>query len=87
MNLKQWGLLVLKTWKPGVGGILVGVPPLITAAGFVLSPAMTHWLNLCQGLGALLLGLSVKANTTHSTLPEMKAATEEAEAKVPLTGA
>ena len=50
----------LLNWKTSLGGALLSASPLITAAGFVLTPTEQHWLALSQGLGALLLGLAAK---------------------------
>jgi len=36
--MKEILIGALKNWKTSAGGILIGVPPLITAAGFVLTP-------------------------------------------------
>lgn len=66
---------MLKNWKTSLGGILAALPPVITAAGFALTPTETHWLNLCQGLGVLLLGLAAKDATTHSTAAEINQST------------
>jgi hypothetical protein len=65
-------------WKTSLGGIMVAVPPLITAAGFILSPAWQHWLALATGLGALLIGLAAKDATTHSTVAQIEKSTSEA---------
>ena len=65
----------LKNWRTSLGGLLIAVPPLITAAGFVLSLQAQHWLALCQGLGALLVGLAAKDASTHSTQSEIAQAT------------
>lgn len=77
MNWKS----LLTNWKTSVGGLLAAVPPVVVAAGFVLSPSKQHWLNLCQGIGVLLLGLSAKDSTTHSTITQVnKASTDAKEA-------
>ena len=67
----------LKNWKTSVGGILLGVPPLITAAGFSLTLPEQHWMALCQGVGGFLLGLAAKDATTHSTVAQVEVATLE----------
>lgn len=66
---------LIKNWKTTLGGIMVSVPPLISAAGFVVSPTWNHWLALCSGLGALLVGLAAKDATTHSTVAQVEKAT------------
>lgn len=64
-----------KNWRTTLGGLLAAVPPVITAAGFTLTPTKQHWLALCQGLGVLLLGLAAKDSTTHSTLEQVRTST------------
>ncbi len=66
-------------WRTTLGGLLAAVPPVITAAGFVLSPMKQHWLALFQGLGVLLLGLAAKDSTTHSTIDQVDKSTHEAD--------
>ncbi len=74
-------------WKTSLGGILTAIPAAILAAGFTLSPTGQHWLALCTGIGALLVGFSAKDASTHSTTAQVKestievAATEKADAK------
>ena len=75
--MKEVLLGALRNWKTSVGGILLGVPPLIAAAGFVLTPAEQHWSALCQGVGGFLLGLAAKDATTHSTVAQVQTATIE----------
>ena len=72
----NWKVFVVN-WKTTVGGIMTAVPPVITAAGFVFSPNGQHWLALCSGLGALLLGFSAKDASTHSTAQEVQQATRD----------
>ena len=43
-------------WKTSLGGAMIAVPSLLTAAGFTFSPSVQHWVALCGGVGALLLG-------------------------------
>ena len=62
-------------WRTTLGGLLAAVPPVITAAGFVLSPTKQHWLALCQGIGVLLLGLAAKDSNTHSNLEQVREST------------
>jgi ABC-type Fe3+ transport system permease subunit len=68
-------------WKTTLGGILSAVPPVIVAAGFVLTLSEQHWLALCQGVGALLLGLAAKDASTHSTVRETEIASAKEQDK------
>ena len=81
MNTQLLWQMALKNWKTTLGGILAAIPSLVAAAGFTLSANGQHWLALCGGVGALLLGMAAKDSTTHSTEAEVEAATNGSELK------
>lgn len=72
---------VLRNWMTTLGGLMAGLPQLVEAAGFVQTPSLTHWMNLISAIGMLLLGVSAKQFTNHSTAAEVQASTEAKQAK------
>jgi len=78
--MKTLSMNFLLNWKTSLGGVLAALPPAVTAAGFTLTPAQAHWLALCQGLGALLIGLAAKDSSTHSTPDQVRQSGSEAAA-------
>ena len=65
-----------KNWITTVGGVLAGVPALLTGSGIVLPPAYQKWVTLAGGAGVLLLGVAAKQWNNHSTADQVQAATE-----------
>jgi hypothetical protein len=65
-------------WKTTLGGILFAVPGIITAAavgaGVHLSPIAIMVLTIVTSLGGLLIGVTAKDSTTHSTPLQVQAA-------------
>ena len=70
-----------QNYRSTIGGIMLGVPPLITAgateAGYHLKPFVLMILTIITGLGALVLGINTKDKQVHSTQAEVQAATIE----------
>jgi len=79
MNWQTFLESLVVNWKTTVGGFLIALPPLVAAAGFVISVSIQHWLNLCSAVGGLLLGLAAKDASTHSTVAQVEKSTAEAE--------
>ena len=71
---------ILKNWLTSVGGLMASIPMLVTSSGFTLSPQQQHWIALIGGIGALVLGLSAKMSSNHSTQAQVTASTVEAKA-------
>lgn len=71
------------SWVPKIGGILAGLPILLTQAGFIASPVEAHYLSLVSGVGILILGLSAKQSNVHGgtvgqpSSPEARAAVNQ----------
>ena len=68
---------IAANWKTTLGGALAAIPAMVSAAGFTLSTDHQHWISLCGGVGALLLGLAAKDATNHSTWKEVNLATAD----------
>ena len=72
-------------WKTTIGGILVGVPPLVNGAALAASITLPKWeifvATLAMGLGGLILGFNAKDATTHSTATQVQQATDKANGK------
>jgi len=69
-------------WKTTLGGILLGVPPLVitsaAGAGVSLGPHAMMVLGILTGIGGLMLGVVAKDKDNHSTADQVQAATEKA---------
>lgn len=70
-----------KNWRTTLGGALIGIPQIIIGAGYQLTPGWLHFLGLCTGGGALLLGMSAKDSSTHSNVLEVEKSTVTAISK------
>ena len=78
-----------QNWKTTIGGLLMGIPPILTAAFMAASIPVPKWevfaSTLAMGIGGLVLGTNAKDSTTHSTAAEVDQATNVAnvEAQLP----
>lgn len=74
---------LLTNWRTTLGGILLGVPPVILAsamqANFTVTAKWTFILLSISGIGGVFLGLSSKDADTHSTALEVEQATMKVE--------
>lgn len=75
--MKSISISLPTNWKTTLGGVMAGVPALVTASGFEHTPHLDHWLNLCSAVGMLLMGMSAKDWNTHSTESEVKTSTAQ----------
>lgn len=70
-----------QNWKTTIGGILLGVPPIIVSsaagAGIHLNAITIMILGISTGLGGLMLGISAKDSNTHSTQEQVQSATDK----------
>jgi hypothetical protein len=74
--------LLGQSYKTTIGGILLGVPPIIQSAAMSAGVSLGKWgafiMALSMGIGGLMLGISAKDSTVHSTEAQVKVATNEA---------
>lgn len=65
------------SYRTTIGGILIGIPPLISGALLSANIPTGKWgnftLTLCLGLGGLMLGVNAKDRKVHSTVAEVTA--------------
>lgn len=70
------------SWRSTLGGMLLGLPPVIMGAAQSANFALPHLaqflLAISTGLGALILGFNAKDKQVHSTTAQVDAATEKA---------
>jgi hypothetical protein len=78
-------------WKPRLLGYIVGLPatllalpPLFEKNNIPLPPKVAAIMGVLGGIGFILMGHAVKANTTHSSLAEVKQSTIEKGEAVPV---
>jgi hypothetical protein len=71
----------MKSWKTTLGGILIGIPPLVQTAAMASGVSLGKWgafaMSLLLGLGGLIVGLSAKDGDVHSTATEVDQATKK----------
>ena len=65
------------SWRSTLGGLLLGVPPLILSALGTANIPVGKWpsfaMTLSMGLGGLILGVNAKDRQVHSTVAEVEA--------------
>jgi hypothetical protein len=75
--------LTAQNWLTTLGGLLGGIPPIITGAAIAGSITLSsRWLFIVAiigGVGTLLIGLAAKDAGTHSTMQEVQRSTVKAE--------
>ena len=68
--------------KTTIGGIMLGVPPVLNGALIAANITPPKWeifaSTLILGLGGFMLGISAKDATTHSTVEQVQTATQVA---------
>jgi hypothetical protein len=75
--------LTASNWLTTIGGLLAGIPIIVINSGLMLAPKWTQILSIIGGLGTLMIGLSAKDASTHSTMAEIQKSTAlDAEKKV-----
>jgi hypothetical protein len=64
------------SWRSTIGGILIGVPPLIAGALSGANIPVGKWVGFAMtislGLGGLMLGTNAKDKQVHSTVAEVQ---------------
>jgi hypothetical protein len=68
------------SWRSTIGGILLGVPPLVQTAAMTAQISLGKWgafaIALSMGLGSLVLGFSAKDAKVHSTAAQVDEASQ-----------
>jgi hypothetical protein len=71
--LTQW---FGSSWRSTIGGILIGIPPLVSSALVTANIPVGKWagfaMTLSLGLGGLMLGVNAKDKQVHSTVAEVE---------------
>lgn len=79
----NWKQLFTQSHLTTLFGLIAGIPGIVLGifspgTSLALSPAMTHWLLVIGGLGAVGLGVVAKAFNSHSTAEQVEASTKKA---------
>lgn len=68
------------SWRSTLGGMLLGLPPVIVGAASSTGITLGHWANfalaISTGIGALILGFNAKDKQVHSTAAQVDDATK-----------